>query len=117
MNRRPTVYVAHDPTASNVEEQDWRLVAAYGPRQAANIWLRNFGCTLDEMRPHVERAVWRWPSIPEPVPTITGIWWPDLFRGYGLWLADDPECNDCMETLAPGEVGDDGLCADCRSGQ
>lgn len=48
-----------------------------------------------------------------PVPKVVGIEpWREAHRGYGLFLVDDPTCDECGERFEV--VHDDGLCDDCH---
>lgn len=85
------------------EERDARLIVAHDEREARAIYVHV--CTVgDEGAPKAIRAKWGWPAMPmPPLPSEAGEWWPDGWRGFGIYGLDDPACDGCGEYVDPDD--------------
>lgn len=103
---------------SHPEEQCHMLFVAEGPENALDMWRDMFGRDVWPDQ-YVEVAEWLWPDIEPPrLPEHPCAYWPaertefgPAYLGYGIWLEDDVECEQCGEHVAPEDIHDveDGL--------
>lgn len=88
------------------------LVAGPTAEYACAVWEENRG--EEPGSAAATPARWAWPAVPEPAPTVDGIWWGsdrrdpgtartadghELFRGYDCYWLGDPTCDSCGERV------------------